>query len=191
MSEGGFDYQAFQKQVRGSDPDRALIVTFEPHAVKQVDGSFKNVDFVRIWLSNTDEVVRPVTDADKVRFRDRWEAYQRNETPPAEGTPIAQCAFATPADVAGCKADRIYTLEQLVETPDERLKRSGLLTFKYRCRDWLEAQRRHGYVGELRDQIEALKAQIESLKEQNAQLKSEDDEPKKRGRKVRDAEDAA
>ena len=194
MSEG-FDYQAFQRQVNGRDPDRALIVTFEPFAEKQKDGSFKNVDYIRIWISNSDEIHRRVTDEDKARFRDRWEAYQRNEAVPVDGTPISECLFADKATLAGCKSLRIYTLEQLAETADGNLTKVGLLNFKYKVIDYLKAQKNFGHVGEMREEINELRAQLEMLKEQNKELKSAtaEDEPKRRGRppKVRDADDAA
>jgi hypothetical protein len=183
MSEG-FDYQIHRQLNAGSNPDKGLIVTFEPIAEKQPDGSFKNVDYVRIIIGRNDEIVRKVTQEDKVRFADRYSAYKAGEDMPPDGTPIKDCALATPADVSACKAERIFTLEQLAETPDERLQRAKLINFKYKCRDWLESQKRHGYVGELRQQIESLKTQIDGLK---AQLAARGEtpievEPKRKGR---------
>lgn len=161
--EGGFDIQAYRQAQ--SNPDRALLVTFEYAARQKKDGSFENIEMVRIWLGRNDEICRPVTEQDKVRFRDRYEAFLKGEKAPADGTPIAQCALATPANISACKAERIYTLEQLIETPDERLLRSSLVSFKYRCKDWVEAQKRHGYVGEMRSRIEKLERENEILKE--------------------------
>lgn len=161
--EGGFDVAAYQRAQ--SDPDKALLVTFEVRADKQKDGSYKNVEYIRILVGRNDEVVRPLTDADRKRFRERYESFLKGEEVPKEGTPISACAFATPANVSACKAERIYTLEQIVEIPDERLQRAQLVGFKYQCRDWLEAQRRHGFVGELRARIERLEKENEILKE--------------------------
>lgn len=181
--EGGFDVQAYR--AAQSNPDKGLVVTFEHAAKQQSDGSFENVEMIRIWLGRNDEICRPVTPQDKVRFRDRYDAFLKGEKPPADGTPIAQCALATPANISACKAERIFTLEQLAETPDERLLRSSLVNFKYKCKDWLEAQKRYGYVGEMRDQLEQQRKEIEILKER---LKAEgkDSEvviPKRRGPK--------
>lgn len=179
---GGFDVQAWQRSQ--SNPDKALLVTFEWAPVKQRDGSFENVEMVRIWLGRGDEIVRPVTPEDRVRFRERYESFRKGEEVPPDGTPISQCAFATPADVSACKAERIFTLEQLVEIPDERLQRARLLTFKYRCKDWLDAQRRHGYVGELRAKIEKLEAENLILKQRLKEegKSTEVEVPKRRGR---------
>ena len=164
MSEGGFDYEAHRRSLQGN-PDKALLVSFEYASEKKRDGTFQNVEYVRIWMDKNTEVVRKVTEEDKIRFAERYAAFRSGEEVPEEGTPIKMVPFATPADVSACRAQRIFTLEQLVETADERLSRARLVNFKYQARDYLEAQRRTGYVGELRDEINHLKAQIDVLKE--------------------------
>lgn len=161
--EGGFDVQAYRQAQ--SNPDKALLVTFEYAARQKSDGSFENIEMIRIWLGKNDEICRPTTPQDKIRFRDRYDAFLRGEKAPIDGTPINQCALATPANVSACKAERIFTLEQLVETPDERLSRSSLIGFKYKCKDWLEAQKRIGHVGDMRARIEKLERENEILKE--------------------------
>jgi len=180
--EGGFDIQAYR--AAQSNPDRALLVTFEYAARQKADGSFENIEMIRIWLGRNDEICRPVTDQDKVRFRDRYEAFQKGEKAPLDGTPVAQCALATPAIISSCKAEKIFTLEQLVETPDERLMRSSLVSFKYKCKDWLEAQKRIGHVGEMRSRIEKLERENEILKERlkTDGKNTEVEVPKRRGR---------
>lgn len=177
MSEGGFDVVAYRRGI--SDPDRGLLVTFRYEAVKQNDGGFQNVEYINIWLSNSDQVDRPVSDQDRVRFKTRYDAFKAGEAEPDEGTPIKMCPFATAANIAACKAERIFTVEQLVETPDERLMRPKLVNFKYNCRDYIESQKRHGYVGELRAQIDKLQAQVKALE---AKTGTKAEEPKKRGR---------
>lgn len=181
MSEGGFDYEAHRKNLQGN-PDRALLVSFEWAPEKRKDGNFDNVEMIRIWLDKNNEVVRKVTEEDKIRFAERYEAFKKGEEVPEHGTPIRMVPFATPADVSACKALRIFTLEQLVETADERLSRSKLINFKYQARDYLEAQQRTGYVGELREEINHLKAQIEVLKERAGHPPEETVVKKKPGR---------
>lgn len=154
-----FDYQHHQQmQQLGADPDRALIVTFSYDSERQRDGSFENVEMVEIWIDKDNIIRRKVTDEDRQRFAARYQAFKAGEAEPEDGTPIKMVAFATPADIASCKTERIFTVEQIVETPDERLARPKLMNFKYKCRDWLESQHRSGYVGELREQISALQA---------------------------------
>jgi len=190
--EGGFDIQAYR--AAQSNPDRALLVTFEYAARQKSDGGFENIEMIRIWLGRNDEICRPVTDQDKIRFRDRYDAFRKGEKAPVDGTPIGQCALATPANISACKAERIFTLEQLVETPDERLSRSSLVGFKYKCKDWLEAQKRLGHVGEMRERIERLERENEILKERlkTDGKNTEVEVPKRRGRppKVKDGDTA-
>jgi len=187
MSEGGFDYEAHRRSQQGN-PDRALIVTFEYIPEKRKDGSFENVEMIRIWMDKNTEVVRKVSAEDKLRFSERYEAFKKGEELPEEGTPIKMVPFATPADVSACKSLRIFTLEQLAETADDRLTRARLVNFKYQARDFLESQRRTGFVAELRDEINRLKAQIEVLKERQQPSVETPEAPKRRGRppKVKD-----
>lgn len=169
----GFDYAAYQREQRKENPDKALLVTFEYKAEPKPDGTFENVEYTRIWLSKNDEIVRKTTDDDRARFLERYESFLKGEEKPPDGTPLGNCPFVTPADVAACKAERIFTAEQLAEVPDERLRKALLVNLKYKCRDFLEARARTGYVGEMRDQIEALKAQVEALKERQVPDQSE------------------
>jgi hypothetical protein len=193
MSEGGFDYEAHRRNLQGN-PDKALLVSFEYASEKKKDGSFENAEMIRIWMDKNQEVVRKVTEEDRARFSERYSAFKKGEEMPEDGTPIKMCSFATPADVSACKAERIFTVEQLVETSDERLSRARLINFKYMARDYLEAQKRTGYVGELREQIDQLKAQIEMLKERQKEPPpvAVAEVPKKRGRpkKVNDGDTA-
>lgn len=187
MGEGGFDLAAYRRESMGGDPDRGLLVTFRYEPQQKDDGSFENVEYVNIWLSNSDQVDRPVTQQDRARFRTRYEAFLKNEELPDDGTPIKMCSLATPAIVAACKSERITTLEQLVEIPDERLQRAKLVAFKYRAKDWLLALKDHGHVAKMRSEIETLKAQIETLKSRNVDKR----EPKRRGRPPKVVEDDA
>lgn len=194
MSEG-FDFEAHRRMQQGSNPDKALLVSFQYAAEKQPDGSFQNVEMIKIWLGRNDEIVRKVTPEDKIRFQDRYAAFKAGEALPETGTPVKECALATPADISACKSLRILTLEQLVETADERLQAARLVSFKYRAKDWLEAQKNIGHVGALRDEIDKLKQQNMMLKEQNDLLRKGiipiETEQKRRGRPPKVKDDAA
>lgn len=195
MSEG-FDFDAYRRSQAGNNPDKALLVTFQYAAVKQEDGSFENVEMIKIWLGRNDEIIRKVTPEDKIRFAERYRAFKEGEEVPETGTPIKECPLATPADVSACKAQKIQTLEQLVETADERLQAQRLVGFKYKCKDWLEAHRNFSHVGKLREEIETLKQQNMMLKEQNDLLRkgivpAAVPEQKRRGRPPKVKDDAA
>ena len=177
---------------RREQADKALLVSFEYVAEKAVPTKdnpepYRNVPYIRIWMSKNAEIVRKVTEEDKARFRDRWEAFLKKEEVPDKGTPINLVPFATPANVSSCKAEKIYTVEQLVETPDERLGRAYLTNFKYMCKDWLDSQVRSGFLQELRSEIDALKAENATLREQLAgRTKAPASKRRGRPRKVKD-----
>lgn len=174
MAEG-FDYQAYRAEQSGANMDKALLVTFEYASEKQPNGAHKNVEMVRIWMGKNDEIVRKVTEEDKVRFAERYAAFKRGEEVPPDGIPIKEVPFAMPADVAMCKAERILTLEQLVETPDERLKRSpggGLMNLKYKAKDYLDAVHRSERVMETSQKIKKLEELNATKDERIARLEA-------------------
>ena len=155
-----FDYASMN--VKAEEADKALLVSFYYEA-KKVGEDYHNVPYIRIFVNKNSQIEREVTEEDKQRFHERWEAFQKGEEAPEDGTPVNLAPFATPANVAACKAERIYTVEQLVQTPDSRLARSYLTNFKYMCSDWLK-QRRDG------DQISLMRSELEALKAENAML---------------------
>lgn len=179
-----FDYEHERMIRSGGNPDKALLVTFryDIHPKTKME-----VPFVNIFLSKNNTVDRPATEDDKKRFPDRWEAFQKGEEVPPEGLPISQVPFATPAEISICKTERIYTVEQLVETPDSHLQRANLLNFRYRCADLLKQLQDSHHIVDMREQLEKLQSQMSAVLEKNAELKAELDEerstkPKKVGR---------
>lgn len=155
-----FDYTSMNANQQ--EADKALLVSFE-YVAKEVNGEYQNVPHIRIFVNKNSEIFREVTEEDMERFSDRWEAFQKGEEAPEEGTPVNLAPFATPANVAACRANKIYTVEQLVQTPDSRLQRSYLTNFKYMCSDWLKEKAGAGQIQELRGEIEALKRENQML----------------------------
>ena len=180
-----FDYEAQNRLARGENPDAGLLVSFFYEPKQDQKGEWKETPFIRIWMDKDTEVVRPVEEVDKKRFKTRWQAFLEGEEPPEEGTPINKLAFATPANVAACKAERIFTVEQLLETPDSRLQKAYLLNFKYAAKDWFDAQKDVGHLKEMRAEIESLKQQLAAATERLASVKTEEEPVKKRGRPKR------
>ncbi len=179
-----FDHEAHRAAQHG-DADKGLLVSFFYEAKKHGD-EYENVPFIRIWVDKETEVIRAVTEADKLRFEDRWKAFQKGEEIPEDGTPIKELPFATPANVASCKANRIMTAEQLVETPDDRLTRAKLVNFKYQVKDLLAAQKDTHHLRGMREEMENLKKANRALQEKLdmvlAGQTEEDSEPPKRKR---------
>lgn len=174
-----FDYETYRSQQLGANPDRGLLVTFHYEAKQKKDGKFENIPFINIFMNKNDVVDRPVQEEDKVRFKSQWDAFLSGEEAPPDGMPISQVPFATPANVSACKAERIYTVEQLLETPDLRLQRAYLVNFKYQCRDMMEAKRLSGDYSDLKALIEKQAKEIEELKKAA--------KPKPRGRPRKNA----
>ena len=175
-----FDYEALRRQQSGQNPDKGLLVTF---AYKFDDRKKEEVPYISIFLGKNDTVERPVTEDDKKRFSERWQAFLKNEDSPPEGLPIKQVPFATPSDISSCKSEKIYTVEQLVETPDARLQRAHLLNFKYQCADMLKQLKDSRHIIEMREEIESLKKQLLAMKDRKVELVEEEPDPKpKRGR---------
>lgn len=187
-----FDYEA-HRRLQSGNPDKALIVTFRYEYDAKRN---KEVPYTSIFLSKNNTVDRPTTDEDKTRFKERWEAFQKGEEAPPDGLPINQVPFATPAEISICKTERIYTVEQLVQTPENILQRANILNFRYRCADLLKQMTDSQHIVKMRDEIETLKKQIQTLQETNAKLKASSEEPEmkpKRGRprKVTDGDDTS
>lgn len=175
-----FDYEALRRQQSGQNPDKGLLVTF---AYKYNDKLKSEIPYISIFLGKNDTVERPVTEDDKKRFSERWESFLKNEDAPPAGLPIKQVPFATPSDISSCKAEKIYTVEQLVETPDARLQRAHLLNFKYQCADMLKQLKDSNHIIEMREEIENLKKQLLAMKGQKVELVEEEPDLKpKRGR---------
>ena len=164
-----FDAQAYNDEKSGLGFAKQII-SFYHESVKQKDGSFENVEHIRIHADRLNEVCRPVTESDKRHYSARYEAFQKNEEVPPEGTPIKEWAVATPADISSCKAAKIHTIEQLADAPDEALQRNHLVGMKYKAIDFLRANKDSGVLGQLRDELEEAKKKIETLEEKNRDL---------------------
>lgn len=170
-----FDTSTYQRQQAGMNMDSGLLVTFRYEAVLKDPPDptepYENVPYISIYLGKNDTVDRPATEEDKVRFQDRWESFLKGEETPTSGMPVNKVPFATPAEISACKAERIYTVEQLIATPDVRVQRAHLLKFKYACNDMMESLKNAGHMQEMRDLIESQKKTIDTLLEEVAELK--------------------
>lgn len=182
-----FNHEAWRQEQQGT-ADAGLLVSFHYEAIKNRETEeYENVPFIRIWVDKETEVVRAVTPEDKERFAARWAAFEKGEEVPAEGTPIKELAFATPANVASCKANSIHTAEQLIETPDDRLTRAKLVNFKYQVKDMMASQKDSSHVRHMREEMDHQKKTINVLQEKiDALLAATEQEPeppkKRRGR---------
>ena len=160
-----FDVNAHQAVNRGDIAD--WRVSFGYEAVRQADGSWKDVEHITVFNNPQEIVCRPVEERDKITYSARYEAFRKGEAVPLDGTPIKDWATITKADIAACKNARIYTVEQLAETADEALQKNHIVALKYKARDWLEANKNSGVLAQLRDELDQAKSQIKALEEKD------------------------
>lgn len=171
-----FDSQAYNDSQSNSGYDRQLC-RFSYEAIKQEDGSYDNIEYIRIRVDDKNEVFCPVQEEHKINYAVRYQAFVAGEEAPPEGTPLKAWAVPTPADLASCKEAKIVTVEQLANATDLTLQRGGLLGLKYKAIDWLEHNENAGVLSQLRDQLEKAKEQIKILQRTNVSLTRTKNEP--------------
>ena len=96
----------------------------------------------------------------KFNYGKRYKAFVDGNEAPPEGTPVKEWASISPANLAACKVNKIYTVEQLAEAPDESLQRGGLVGLKYKAIDWLANNADSVVLSRLRDEVDKLKDQL-------------------------------
>lgn len=121
--------------------DKGLYVEFEKRPVHMEADSlkegrpiYKDVDFINIMIpgDRTKNVVRPVSDNDKLRFPSQWKAFENQEKAVISGTPITEWGILTKSQALEFKAMNIHTVEQMAEISDTALEGLGLGAREYR-----------------------------------------------------------
>lgn len=171
-----FDAQAYNDANAGKGYDKQWC-EFAWEGVPDGEGGFNNVAYIRIRTDRLNEIFRPVNDADKINYKSRYEAFVEGNEEPPEGTPIKEWAVPTAAERKGCQVARIYTIEQLSESPDEGLQKAGLISLKYKAIDWLEHNEDAGILAKLRDELDRANEKIAILEEKNQALTRKQNDP--------------
>jgi len=164
-----FDAEAYQDEQTGRGWSKR-IVSFSYEAVSGPNGDPVNVEYIRIFSDRLNEVYRPVSQEDRINYKERYEAFKNSEDVPPDGTPIKNWAVATPADISACKNARISTIEQLAEASDEELQRSHLVGLKYKAIDFIRNNEDSTTLAKLRDDLEKAQQKIKTLEEQKQGL---------------------
>ncbi len=144
---------------------------------------FRDTEFVEIRIAGDKftVVVRKVSDEDKARRPQAYEAFQNNQKQALEGTPIEQWPIMTPAKVSELKALNILTVESLAELPDGRLGRLGMegRELQNKAKAFLSSATDHqiehkqaAVIGRLEQKIDLLESQIKALGEKPRQRRS-------------------
>lgn len=201
MTEGAFMAEQYGQNARYAG-DKNLFVQFHILPVPRQDDEarkspyplFRDVEHVRIMQpGNKDSIIdRPVTDEDKRRFGDRYQAWQRGQTDLVEGTLLEAVARdplmqISPSQLAELQFFNVRTVQQLATISDSNCQgHMGLLELRKRARAYLEAKeeqadtvRLQAELEDSRNEVGALKEAMADLQRQMAELKAA--EPPKRG----------
>jgi len=171
------DFQQHQRQFAGDDK---LFVQFYQHYVKDDDASaekgrpiYKDATFVKIITpGNRDNIVdRPVTDFDKIRFRDRYARFQKGEEAIGDGTRLDEWPLISRSMVEEMRYLGFYTVEQVAEANEAALaKVAGLTELSRRARNWLVATKDTEAASKLQKENAEKDARIAALEAQIADL---------------------
>lgn len=128
-------------------------------------------DYVEIVAAgNQNNVVdRPVTDADKRRFRAHWEKYKAGDTEQLIGTPLTEVVWIGRAQVEELAHKRVRTLEQLADLPDNVCTGTpGMFELKRKAAAWLANAEKAKPFTEMEARMAEMTKTIETLQAQLA-----------------------
>jgi len=148
---------------------------------------FRDIEWVDIIIAGDKNCMpsRKVSDADRLRFPVQYNAFQKNQEAPLEGTPLKEWAILTPAQVSELNYLNFYTVESIAEMPDTALQTIGLggRELKNKAIEWLKSAENGAVSQKLIDENAQLRQDIDMLKDQIALLgsakKDEDTKPAK------------
>jgi hypothetical protein len=131
---------------------------------------FEEVEYVEIMVpgdkSNT--IHRPVTAADRNRFRAQYQAWKSGaDQDAATGTPLSAWPAVTSAQVAELAHFNCRTVEQLATMSDSNLQGVGpILALRQKARDFIEAAKGTAPVQKLRAENDELKGRMSAMQAQ-------------------------
>ena len=185
-----YDHEDFLPQNQDAG-DQTLLVKFYHRSIKDEKESssegrpiFKEREYVDIRIpGQQDNVIRPATERDKLRFPRHYAAFQQRMEMPVEGTPLIEWPAIDRSLADQLAFQNIKTVEQLADLNDHSMDGiMGAQSLKQKAKDWLEATKDDGVLSQLRDEIierdgqnAVLTAQITELTERLDKL-----EPKKK-----------
>lgn len=113
--------------------------------------------------------VMKVKDEHKERWPRQWEAFQKSQVAPEEGTPLEQWAAMSRAQVMELSSFHIRTVEQLANLSDQQLSKAVPMNghaLRERAKAWLDQAEQGAPLAEANQRIETLEQQIRVLTEQ-------------------------
>lgn len=159
-----------------AEADKSLLVRFftknvENKLESEAKGRpvFKEKVYIEIRVAGKrdPQACRPVTHADKQRFPQHWEAYEKRTEPPTEGMPLMEWALISRSQAEELAFLNIKTVEQLASVTDTNLQSfRGGYALRERAQKWLEKtslESEDTEKQEMRDRIAELEAKIEAM----------------------------
>jgi hypothetical protein len=162
----------------------------EEETIKQGREIFKDVEWVKIHIvgNNLNEISRPVTDEDRRRFPQHYQAFKNQGIQLNSGTPLTEWTLIGKAMAMNLKSVNIHTVEQLAAVADGNLTWMGARELQAKAKSWLESAEKNAGLSAVQAENEKLKVEMEALKNQMAALLSGEGKKRKSKGDV-DAED--
>ncbi len=115
---------------------------------------------------------RPVRQADKIRFRAKYEAFKNASGEPLEGTPIEALTEIKPSQVETLKYVGITTIEQLAKVSDgsPMMSMMGGVGLKQRAAAWVSKNRKSSIAVQTNEALRERDEKIARMEEQIAAL---------------------
>lgn len=174
------DYSMTQQAMSQTKSDDGLYVEFGMFPVQNAARSleegrpiYDDVPFVKIMIpGDKDNIVhRAVRASDKQRWPRQWQAFEMNMEQPLEGTPLAEWAGISRAQVEELAHFGIKTVEQLAQMADSNTQKfMGLVRLKQRAIEYIDATKSDAPFQKIRAENEKLRNELEAMKDQIAQL---------------------
>jgi hypothetical protein len=176
--------------------DARLYVEFYAHSEHQPFKSqeagrpiYEKRDYIKIIQpGERDQMIREVTDLDRMRFPRQWQAYANQQEQVPDGTPIAVMFPQDPQICDQMRGLKVHTVEQLAGLGEEGIKRLGMGGRAYveRAKAFLNAASNMKGAHEMQRQIEAQTDEIATLKAALERLQAELAANPKRRRSVQE-----
>lgn len=164
-------------------PARFLLKAVENAARSEKLGRpvFEDKLHVEVLMPGGDIMVRKFQAADQYKYPSAWEAWERDQSAPVDGTPLEEWPQITPGAVATLKANNVFTVENLIALSDAHCERIGPVAYMFRQKALDYMKRAEGQ----NDELDKVKADNEDLKIKLAEMQAaitEMQKPKRRGR---------
>ena len=126
---------------------------------------FKEVCFVEVRIKNnsTDVVDQQATQENIRRFAPQYQLYLQSKEKEKKGTSLSLFAFLTIEEQETLKSHGIFTLEEFVALPKDKVQSLNLIEEQKKAKSFVKSHKNQAVINELRKENEALKAKIASL----------------------------